>query len=140
MNALLGNKKTTVVIGVLVVVLVALVTVITLRTRKPLKDTTVVPTPTYSMFQPHDEPQPGVEYEYIEPDEAKKDVAIANLVRTLPYNGTYSSLTYSVKTNKFTATISGANKKAADSELNTFLKKNGVEDRSWIPDLVIEVK
>lgn len=140
MNALLGNKKTTIVIGLLVVVLVVLVTVITLRTKKPAQDTTVTPTPTYSMFKPHDEPQPGVEYEYIEPDEAKKDVAIANLVRALPFNGTYSSLTYSVKTNKFTATISGANKKAADNELNAFLKKYEVEDRSWIPDLVLEVK
>lgn len=140
MNALLGNKKTTVVIGLLILVLGVLVIVITMRTKKPTPSVTVTPTPTYSMFQPHDEPQPGVEYEYIEPDEAKKEIAVGNLVRQLPFNGTYASLSYSVKTNKFTAVTNGANKKKSDDELDAFLRKNSIPDRSWIPDLVIQVK
>ena len=68
-------------------------------------------------------------------EDARRSYTIGQLINLLPYSGTNFSLFYSFSTNQFTLYINPANQTAGNSEFDAFLKKNGINDRSWFSNL-----
>lgn len=62
---------------------------------------------------------------------------IGALLDKFPYNGANFSLSYDYDKNLFTATVKSEDKNLGLAELDSFLLDNGIEERSWITNLVI---
>lgn len=73
----------------------------------------------------------------IENDASKRVDAVQAIRTKLPHQGNNFSLSYDFDSNVYTAVISSANAVAGNQELDAFLRANGINDRSWMPDLVI---
>lgn len=63
------------------------------------------------------------------------DSAVGTLLNKLPYKGTNFSMSYDFDTNSFVVIINKFNQDEGNKEFDTFLKNNGVMDRSWIKNL-----
>lgn len=87
-----------------------------------------------------DGPQAGVDYYSIDPETEKQYVQLGKLLEIVPYQGTNFSFIYDIDKNNYIATISADNKIVGEQEFDTFLKGNGIENRTWIHNLVIEYK
>ncbi|MEN9327450.1 MAG: hypothetical protein RI947_258 [Candidatus Parcubacteria bacterium] len=139
MTSLFDNKRTNIVIGTLGgIFIILLIVFAVLRGRqKGPAITPGAPTPTAVPQALADEPQPGVEYETIDVDVAKREIIVGALVRKLPTKGTNFSMRYSYADNIFYTIIKAANKAAGDKEFNEYLKMNKINDRKWIPNLTV---
>lgn len=60
--------------------------------------------------------------------------AVGKLLSILPYAGEHFTLEYDIAKNQFTAYIDGD---SGSREFDTFLKKNSIESRTWIRNLLI---
>ena len=56
---------------------------------------------------------------------------------TLPFKGVYVSASYSISNNTITVIMDENNEALANQEFDELLRKNGIQERSWIVDLVI---
>jgi hypothetical protein len=75
-------------------------------------------------------------------DEATKEALdqsylVGKLADKLPYYGTNFNFYYSYSRNIFMLYLKPANKQAGNVEFDAFLKQNGVNNRSWIKNLVV---
>jgi hypothetical protein len=67
--------------------------------------------------------------------EPEKGEQISSLIDNIPYAGTYFSLAYNFNDAYFYAYIDPANKTEGDRQLDEFLKQNGIENRTTMPNL-----
>ncbi|MEN9407357.1 MAG: hypothetical protein RLZZ455_573 [Candidatus Parcubacteria bacterium] len=63
-----------------------------------------------------------------------REAAVGKLLGILPYAGEHFTLEYNIDKNQFTAYIDGD---SGSREFDAFLKKNSVESRTWIRNLLI---
>jgi hypothetical protein len=61
---------------------------------------------------------------------------VYGLIEKTPYIGKNFSFYYSFSNDQFTVYINNKNFKAGEEEFENFLKQNGVDDKSWITNLV----
>lgn len=110
-----------------------------------VKEPPVLPTPTPNA-QTTGPPIParGEQYEKSlreietrENEQLRRDTLIGNLLNSLPYEGKHLLLSYNISTNRFVATMKKDDEANANDELDVFLRSNGIEDRSWIKNLVV---
>lgn len=71
-----------------------------------------------------------------EKEQLRKSGLVSELIGKLPYSGTNFSLYYSYSINQFTLYINPTNQAAGNMEFDSFLKSNGIENRSWLPNLL----
>jgi len=64
------------------------------------------------------------------------DTLVAKLLHKLPYSQKEFSLTYDFQTNEFYLTLHDTTH--GNTAFNAFLKQNGIQDRSWIQNLVVQ--
>ncbi len=67
----------------------------------------------------------------------RRSSLVGALVDKAPYIGTNFTFTYDYDANLFRVNIDPKNLTAGTSAFNDFLKQNGVDDKSWIPNLKI---
>jgi hypothetical protein len=67
----------------------------------------------------------------------KRQNLIGQLTDLLPYKGSSFSLAYSLEKNTFEAKISKNSQSRGLEELDQFLKRNQIESKDWIKNLVI---
>lgn len=60
---------------------------------------------------------------------------VGQLIKLTPYNGKNFSLYYSFNDSLFTLYLNPANQNEGNKEFDLFLKKNGIDDRSWFDNL-----
>lgn len=68
-------------------------------------------------------------------EKARRSFILGKLAAKLPYTGLLFSLSYDIDSDFFNLVINKNNTVGASEELNSFLKKNGVEEKSWIENL-----
>lgn len=99
------------------------------------------PSPTHTPIPTASKPEAGKNYQsFSDADKEKltRDSLINQLIKKLPFQGTNFSLTYDYSTNQFTATLKAQSTDISNQELDSFLKANQIEDRSWIKNLNIK--
>lgn len=69
-----------------------------------------------------------------------RDALVSKMIDTLPYEGSLIRVTYSIADNSVTVSLDSNNTASANNEFDQFLKRNNIEDRSWIQSLVIQSK
>lgn len=135
------NKKTAIMIGLLILILLGLIYLVI----NPKK--TTPPPQAIPVFSPSPNPSasigplPGQSYTYSSEADAikrKQGEAISQLIKKLPFKGSSFSLEYSFENIEFIAVLNSDNLTAANQELDQFLKDNGIADRNWFNNLTIK--
>lgn len=67
----------------------------------------------------------------------KRSFVVSGLIDKLPYFGTNFTLSYSFSGANFILYINPKEESAGNSEFDLFLKKNGIDSRSWVENLFI---
>lgn len=70
-----------------------------------------------------------------EAEQNKKSFQVGLLINQLPYKDQYFSLSYNDANSTFSLYIDPSHKQEGNAQLDTFLKKNGVENQSWLQNL-----
>ena len=80
--------------------------------------------------------------EQIKSDTTKlsQDAAVSKFVDSLPYQGNYVSVSYTISDNKVHAVFNKDHQNEANQEFDQLIKQYGIEDKKWINDLMIELK
>jgi hypothetical protein len=73
--------------------------------------------------------------EQIELDKSSK---LGSLIPKLPYNGSFFSFAYDFSKSSFILTLDKNNIAQGNNNFDVFLKTNGIQDRSWFINLIIE--
>lgn len=150
MNNTTSHKKIGIVIGILVVITVILIfTVNTLRTSQQSpsqrSETNTIPT----TFQVNQQTTPGVppslipgnsesyrkSTQIIAATEApilEREKIVGKLQFKMPYKGVNFQIVYDYKLLQYVVTIPNDKISEGNTEFDTFLKQNGIADRSWI--------
>lgn len=149
MNFFLDRKNVFILLGGLSLVAVILVVIAASSLQQPPPQTTLVPTPPLSVEETTTTPYPTSFYSKQYNDEAKKinreqdlvlqqGIAVTKFEDSLPHQGAFFSATYKISTNTVTVVFVKEKAQEANLELDTYLKKFGVENRSWIQNLVVQ--
>jgi hypothetical protein len=117
--------------GVLIIIFILFVLRI-FTTQAPNPTKTATPT-IDTLNQVH--PPSAQELKIINENSKKGD-----LINILPYTGTYFSFDFDFAKNSFVLTLDKNNITAGNNNFDTFLKNNGVPNRSWFNDLLIIYK
>lgn len=128
-------KKRILLVLFIFLIILLVVIVLLLNTKNGGVGTSPTPTP----FQKVEE-QGAVPAAEIDPagiEEAKKSFRVGGLINKLPYKGENFSFYYNFGTDQFILYIGPSASSDGNTEFNSFLKQNGVDDRSWIENLVI---
>ncbi len=80
---------------------------------------------------------PGVKNTPEDTEQSRRSYLVGDLIEKLPYSGKNFSLYYILNTSQFVLYISPRDSTGGNNEFDAFLKQNGVDDRSWIENLVI---
>ncbi|MBI4004603.1 hypothetical protein HY358_00535 [Candidatus Roizmanbacteria bacterium] len=70
----------------------------------------------------------------------QKEEKVGSLLFIVPYKGVNFSITHDYSIAKFIVIIPKAKEREGNQEFDEFLKKNGVEDRSWIRSNLLEIR
>jgi hypothetical protein len=73
-------------------------------------------------------------------EDIKKYGKVGDLINLLPYTGSYFYLDFDFAKNTFVLTLDKNNIAKGNSNFDVFLKKNGIQDRSWFENLNIIYK
>lgn len=119
---------------VLVLILFIFVVFISFVPRPENPNNSSVPTPFPSGVSGGENLQPGTQAEQ---EIVRRSYTIGQLINLLPYNGSNFSLFYSFSTNVFTLYINPSKQTEGNTEFDAFLKKNGIDNRSWFDNLVV---
>lgn len=68
-------------------------------------------------------------------EDIDRSYLVSQLIPKLPYRSNNFSLFYSFSDDKFTLYINSGNQNQGNADFDSFLKQNGVADRSWIDNL-----
>ncbi len=86
-------------------------------------------------------PPEGSSYQVLTPEveiQINHDEAVGQLIKVLPYQSQLFSLEYDFSDNTFVYWYKNGQQVEADQALLQFLRSNGIEDRSWLINLVIQ--
>jgi hypothetical protein len=70
-------------------------------------------------------------------DYPKNTTTISKLIENLPHAGINFYLSYNYSDDSFLLLLSSSKSASGEAELETFLKQNGVLDRSWLKNLTL---
>lgn len=149
------NKKTLflLIICGLVGILIIVIAIInlSLSRQQTTYQAATTPTPVQVEFPPQTDsssppiPAQGTEYNQsvrkIQEEEKQaiyESSQVGKLLDILPYTGTNFSLSYSYSKNVFTLVLNGQNQSLGNAEFDRFLQQQGIQNRSWIKNLVIQ--
>ncbi len=114
-------------------------------TPKPIQLFSPTPSPISTPL-PINIPSQGVVYQESiktiqqqEADYVKQSATVGKLITKLPFNGSYSSMSYNFDTNQFTISLKKGSEETGNKEIDSFLSENGIQSRDWIKNLKIEV-
>lgn len=98
----------------------------------------IIPTIKKDIYFP-DDPDPVYEQslkkiEGEEREDLRREELVSKLLNKLPYKSDNFSMSHSVRINRFIVTIKNTQ---GESDFDQFLKENGISDRSWIRNLII---
>lgn len=125
-------------IFIIIVVVLTLLSIFTRREGVPLESPFPISSPSIKV-QGIDESYDRSARELIPKiiESGKRSNLIGRLLEKLPYEGINFSMSYNYDEGLFIAIIKSSNKDIGLSELDSFLLDNGIEERSWITNLVI---
>lgn len=129
--------KNKIIISALIILALAFLVVIVLsHLSSGNKNGDVFPTPSPLIQGGESEAKPGVENTSQDEEKNRRSFLVGQLINQIPYNGASFSLYYNFSKNEFILYINPSTPSQGNVEFDAFLKKNGVESRSWIENLV----
>lgn len=123
-----------------VVVLLAFVLLFLTFTHKPQTQMNNLPTPTPPASTNKQSFPDSINV--INPTEKAvldHSYVVSQLVFKTPYSGNNFKLSYDFQNNVFTVTINQNNQQAGNTEFDQYLKQNGIDNRSWITNLLVVI-
>jgi hypothetical protein len=118
------------------------------QNQQPTPPPSRQPTPSYNQVtEPN--PKSGIDYdeEYLKKQEEinksgdpqlKKDKLVSQFMDTLPYQGRFGRVVYTIDDNRVTLYFNPQQKEQALAEFDELLKRNGIESRDWVYNLFIK--
>lgn len=135
-----------VAIFLMVVVFFIILSLFSNPTPKDIISPTITPFPESSNNHP-DLQQYSDEYKKqfrkVAEEETKilqRDYLISQFIDTLPYDGSFITVSYVISTNKIILVLQKDKQSEGNQEFDALLIRNKIENRSWLKSLVIEIQ
>jgi hypothetical protein len=133
-NKNMFNKKIVAILLLILVVLGALFFLFFPSKNSGLEDYPT-PTPVGGIGKPDGSSGAAGPSSQSEIEDSRKSSAVYALIPDMPHVGKNFSLYYSYKGDLFILYINPSQKEAGNTEFDAFLKKSGVDDRSWFKNI-----
>ena len=134
---ILANKKVLFIIGGSLLA----ITIFIINLFSSSGSSSILPNPTPTKhpddFYSEEYTRRAAEVAKEELPQLQRDDAVSKFMDTLPYSGTYIQVTYTLSTNVIAVTMPQENLDAANKEFDELLRRNNIQDKNWIVDLVI---
>ena len=133
-------KKFIILSSVLIIIFLVFIAMTFLNLGGKISKPTVVPTitPYYPEISPGEAVSTFTKPSASESAEINKYGKVGDLINILPYSGSFFYLDFDFAKNTFVLTLDNNNVEKGNSNFDSFLKKNGIQDRSWIENLLID--